>query len=141
VRLPTPMTGAVRRRVKQRASLAPVHPRGGRASAELIERCLTADDLAGQLGALAGQGAGDYIGHEFLLSGSLSMYYEEKWIDGWLWWRRTLDGPWLKATEEQMIARMRKALELVVEPLTAQSTGRWTCLGSAPRCWRPELRP
>jgi hypothetical protein len=69
------------------------------------------------------------------------MYYEEKWIDGWLWWRRTLDGPWLKATEEQMIARMRKALELVVEPLTAQSTGRWTCLGSAPRCWRPELRP
>jgi hypothetical protein len=43
------------------------------------------------------------------------MYYEEKWIDGWLWWRRTLDGPWLKATEVQMIARMRNALELVVE--------------------------
>ena len=43
------------------------------------------------------------------------MYYEEKWIDGWLWYRRTLDGPWLKSSEDQMIARMRNALELVVE--------------------------
>lgn len=47
------------------------------------------------------------------------MYYEEKWVDGWLWWRRTLDGPWVQASEEQMIARMRKALELVVEATEA----------------------
>ena len=25
------------------------------------------------------------------------MYYEEKWIDGWLWCRREVDGQWLKA--------------------------------------------
>jgi hypothetical protein len=42
------------------------------------------------------------------------MYYEEKWIDGWLWCRRELDGQWRKATDEQMITRMRKALEFVV---------------------------
>ena len=43
------------------------------------------------------------------------MYYEEKWFDNWLWYRRTLDGQWVKISEEQMITRMRKALELVVE--------------------------
>ena len=42
------------------------------------------------------------------------MYYEEKWIDGWLWCRREVDGQWLKTTDEQMITRMRKALEFVV---------------------------
>ena len=26
------------------------------------------------------------------------MYYEEKWIDGWLWCRREVDGQWLKAS-------------------------------------------
>jgi hypothetical protein len=43
------------------------------------------------------------------------MYYEEKGIDGWLWWRRTPDGPWEKASDQQMTARMRKALAMVVE--------------------------
>jgi hypothetical protein len=43
------------------------------------------------------------------------MYYEEQWIDGWPWYRRTLDGPWVKMSEEQMIARLRNALEFVVE--------------------------
>jgi hypothetical protein len=43
------------------------------------------------------------------------MYYEEKWIDGWLWHRDTIDGPWVTASAEQVIARMRKSLELVVE--------------------------
>jgi hypothetical protein len=43
------------------------------------------------------------------------MYYEEQWRDGWLWHRRSLDGPWARASEQEMIARMRKALELVVE--------------------------
>jgi hypothetical protein len=44
-----------------------------------------------------------------------AMYYEEKWIDGWLWRRRSPDGEWVRATDEQMIGRMRKALDLVVE--------------------------
>jgi hypothetical protein len=52
------------------------------------------------------------------------MYYEEKWIDGWLWYRRTLDGPWLKASEDQMIARMRNALELVLPPEVIRIRGR-----------------
>ena len=43
------------------------------------------------------------------------MYYEEKWVDGWLWYRRGMNGPWLTASDEKMITRMRKALELVVE--------------------------
>ena len=43
------------------------------------------------------------------------MYYEERCIDGWPWYRRTLDGPWVKVSEEQMIARLRNALGLVVE--------------------------
>jgi hypothetical protein len=43
------------------------------------------------------------------------MYYEERWIDGWPWFRRTLDGPWTKMTEEQMVARLRNALGLVIE--------------------------
>ena len=43
------------------------------------------------------------------------MYYEEQWRDGWLWVRRSLDGPWIKASKAQMIVRMRHALELVVE--------------------------
>ena len=43
------------------------------------------------------------------------MYYEEQWIDGWPWYRRTLDGPWEKMSEEQMIARLRNALGLVIE--------------------------
>jgi hypothetical protein len=43
------------------------------------------------------------------------MYYEERWIDGWPWYRRTLDGPWVKMSEDQMIARLRNALEFVVE--------------------------
>jgi hypothetical protein len=43
------------------------------------------------------------------------MYYEEQWRDGWLWIRRSLEGPWVQASEAQMIARMRHALELVVE--------------------------
>ena len=43
------------------------------------------------------------------------MHYEEKWVDGWLWYRHAADGPWLTATDKQMVERMRKALELVVE--------------------------
>lgn len=43
------------------------------------------------------------------------MYYEEKWIDGWPWYRRTLDAPWVKVPEKQMVARMRNALALIVE--------------------------
>jgi hypothetical protein len=43
------------------------------------------------------------------------VHYEEKWMDGWLWYRRTLDGPWVRAPEAQMISRMRRALELVIE--------------------------
>jgi hypothetical protein len=43
------------------------------------------------------------------------MYYEEQWREGWLWIRRSLDGPWVEASEAQMIAWMRHALELVVE--------------------------
>ena len=41
------------------------------------------------------------------------MYYEEKWIDGWPWYRRTLDAPWVKVPEKQMVARMRNALALI----------------------------
>jgi hypothetical protein len=43
------------------------------------------------------------------------MYYEEKWVDGWLWYRRTVDGPWTHASDQRMVERMRKALELVVD--------------------------
>ena len=43
------------------------------------------------------------------------MHYEEKWVDGCLWYRRQLDGPWITASDELMAARMRSALELVVE--------------------------
>ena len=43
------------------------------------------------------------------------MYYEEKWVDGWLWYRHATDGPWVTASEEHMIGRMRKSLELVIE--------------------------
>ena len=43
------------------------------------------------------------------------MYYEEKWVDGWLWYRHATDGPWLTASDEHMIGRMRKSLELVIE--------------------------
>jgi hypothetical protein len=43
------------------------------------------------------------------------MYYEERCIDGWPWYRRTLDGPWVKVSEEQMIVRLRNALGLVIE--------------------------
>ena len=43
------------------------------------------------------------------------MYYEEKWVEGWLWYRHAFDGPWVTASDEQMVARMRKALELIVE--------------------------
>ena len=50
----------------------------------------------------------------FFLREGRVMYYEEKWIDGWLWRRREVDGQWLKASDEQMITRMRKALEFVV---------------------------
>jgi len=42
------------------------------------------------------------------------MHHEEKWLDGWLWCRRSPHGEWEKASEAQMIARMRKALTLVV---------------------------
>jgi len=42
------------------------------------------------------------------------MHYEEKWIDGWLWCRRRLDEPWTRASDEQMIARLRTALALVI---------------------------
>ncbi len=47
--------------------------------------------------------------------GGHGMYYEEQWRDGWLWYRGSLDGPWAKASEQEMLARMRNALELVVE--------------------------
>jgi hypothetical protein len=43
------------------------------------------------------------------------MYYEEQWRDGWLWRRRSIDGPWSKASDQEMIARMHQALEVVVE--------------------------
>lgn len=43
------------------------------------------------------------------------MHYEEKWIDGWLWCRRRLDEPWIRASDEQIIARLRTALALVIE--------------------------
>jgi hypothetical protein len=43
------------------------------------------------------------------------MYYEEKWVDGWLWHRRSVDGEWSRVSDQEMIARMRKALELVIE--------------------------
>jgi hypothetical protein len=43
------------------------------------------------------------------------MHYEEKWVDGWLWYRHSFDGPWVTASDEQMVGRMRKALELIVE--------------------------
>jgi hypothetical protein len=43
------------------------------------------------------------------------MYYEERWIDGWPWYRRALDGPWSRMSEDQMIARLRNALGLVIE--------------------------
>ena len=43
------------------------------------------------------------------------MYYEEKWIDGWPWCRRTVDAPWGKVPDEQMFARMRNALALIIE--------------------------
>ena len=47
--------------------------------------------------------------------GGTGVYYEEKWIEGWLWYRRSLEEPWSQASEREMIARMRTALELVVE--------------------------
>ena len=43
------------------------------------------------------------------------MHYEEKWVNGWLWYRRQMDGPWVTASDEMMASRMRSALELVVE--------------------------
>lgn len=43
------------------------------------------------------------------------MHYEEKWVDGWLWRRVSPHGQWDKVSEGQMIARMRLALELVLE--------------------------
>jgi len=50
----------------------------------------------------------------FVVGGG-GMHYEEKWIEGWLWYRRKLDEPWQRAPSDQMTARMRSALELVVE--------------------------
>jgi hypothetical protein len=47
--------------------------------------------------------------------GEGGMHYEEKWFQGWLWYRRELDEPWQRASSERMMARMRSALELVVE--------------------------
>jgi hypothetical protein len=47
--------------------------------------------------------------------GGTGVYYEEKWIEGWLWYRRSLEEPWSQAGEREMIARMRTALELVIE--------------------------
>ncbi len=43
------------------------------------------------------------------------MHFEEKWADGWLWRRASPLGQWEKVPEKQMIARMRHALELVLE--------------------------
>jgi hypothetical protein len=43
------------------------------------------------------------------------VHYEEKWMDDWLWHRHAPHGQWVKASEEQMISRMRKALELIIE--------------------------
>jgi hypothetical protein len=51
------------------------------------------------------------------------MYYEEKWIDGWLWYRRALDEPWRKVSDEYMIARMRHALELIVDATDGSERG------------------
>lgn len=41
------------------------------------------------------------------------MYYAERWVDGWLWWRPTPDGSWLCASQERMIERLREALRTV----------------------------
>ena len=43
------------------------------------------------------------------------MHYEEKWMDGWLCAWVSPHGQWDKVPEKQMIARMRHALELVLE--------------------------
>jgi len=43
------------------------------------------------------------------------MHYEERWADGWLWRRVSPHDQWDKVSEGQMIARMRHALELVLE--------------------------
>lgn len=42
-------------------------------------------------------------------------HYEEKFSQGWLWYRRQLDEPWQRASNEHMLGRMRSALELIVE--------------------------
>ena len=43
------------------------------------------------------------------------MHYEEKWMDGWLWRRLSPHSQWHKASSEEMMARMRHALALVLE--------------------------
>jgi len=43
------------------------------------------------------------------------MHYEEKSVEGWLWHRRVPYGEWKKASEEQMISRLRNALEAIAE--------------------------
>ena len=42
-------------------------------------------------------------------------HYEEKFSQGWLWYRKALDEPWQQASSEQVLSRMRSALELVAE--------------------------
>jgi hypothetical protein len=86
--------------------------------AELVERSRAGDDLAGQLGAVADQGGrGQIFRHGAFDLREGGVHYEEKWMDDWLWHRRAPHGPWVKASEEQMISRMRKALELIIETI------------------------
>ena len=68
------------------------------------------------------------------------MYYEEQWRDGWLWYRGSLDGPWAKASEQEMLARMRNALELVVEATDCPKHRRATWRGCVAPCW-PRAAP
>ena len=43
------------------------------------------------------------------------MHYEEKWLDGWLWRRLSPHGQWSRVSSDEMMARMRHALALVLE--------------------------
>ena len=84
--------------------------------AELVKDGGAGDDVAGQFGALVDEGSGGHIfGHGDFDLREGGVYYEERWFDNWLWYRRTVNGQWAKISEERMITRMRKALELVVE--------------------------
>ena len=48
------------------------------------------------------------------------MYYEEKWINGWLWTRGLPDAPFAKASVETVIARLWERVNDLEGQLTEQ---------------------